>query len=641
MNKLFQILALSLFCQLQLIAQQPARYEDYWICTNVDSLESVVHDQSEDPLMYMHALIRLELSRYNYPNKFGKYIENIHRIATEQRSDLGVAMYQFLQGINFTNSDKAAAADYFLKAKERFESRKDTVGIMQCYSRLLLVYCSRTWENFGDSFTKIHYYEKIKVLGENGSSPYAKLLGYRAFLIYEHDLKGNFNLETEEKIFYSALQIIDQNPQYEFYRDLFYTWGGTSYYRAKNYKKLLSVHLKVYESYSKPSVDRVVFATNVANAYYLLHNFAASKQYILEAIELGKNQKDLDLGLWASCYSHLANAAFHLKNYNEAWEYRAVADSLQTEIHGKSISRNLIEVQTKYETEKKEAENRQLLLEKEQKIRENKYLSLFLAIVGVGLLLLLFLFHKIRGQNKTLQRLNQNIETQKKDLAASNQRMSYFTHALSHDALGYLNDILNYANLGQNLAAGTPAENILQRIHRSTNRLKKMSLNLIEYNKGQQMGQPERFDLNVIVTEVIEDIDSELSTASVKTMVGELPCVYADREFVKQVFKNLMGNAVKFRRADVPLVIEIAAQASYTQPDFIEVQIKDNGMGIEAEKLPVIFNEFTKGDRSAEGSGLGLYICRQILENFGGRIWATSEEGKGSVFGFTLPAAGQ
>lgn len=117
--------------------------------------------------------------------------------------------------------------------------------------------------------------------------------------------------------------------------------------------------------------------------------------------------------------------------------------------------------------------------------------------------------------------------------------------------------------------------------------------------------------------------------------------VYADGERVLQVLNELLNNAIKFSPADT--TIRLTAQAMGGEPDAICITVEDQGCGIPAEKLGRIFERFQQGDasdaRPLGGTGLGLALCRSIVEQHGGRIWVESEAGKGSRFLFTLPAA--
>ena len=119
----------------------------------------------------------------------------------------------------------------------------------------------------------------------------------------------------------------------------------------------------------------------------------------------------------------------------------------------------------------------------------------------------------------------------------------------------------------------------------------------------------------------------------------ELPTVWGDRTQLTSLFQNLLGNALKYRKPDEPPRIQITVQPdeSGTQP--WQIAIRDNGIGIRADHLEQIFQIFRRlhTDKTYPGTGIGLALCRRIVERHGGRIWVESEGDKGSAFFFTLP----
>jgi light-regulated signal transduction histidine kinase (bacteriophytochrome) len=118
-------------------------------------------------------------------------------------------------------------------------------------------------------------------------------------------------------------------------------------------------------------------------------------------------------------------------------------------------------------------------------------------------------------------------------------------------------------------------------------------------------------------------------------MVSELPTVRGDRTRLIQLFQNLIGNAIKFKGQDDP-VVQVSAQA--TGGSWC-ISIRDNGIGIAPEHFDRIFGVFQRlHERAAyDGTGIGLSICRKIIENHGGRIWVESDPGQGTAFHLTLP----
>jgi signal transduction histidine kinase len=116
-------------------------------------------------------------------------------------------------------------------------------------------------------------------------------------------------------------------------------------------------------------------------------------------------------------------------------------------------------------------------------------------------------------------------------------------------------------------------------------------------------------------------------------LVGELPEVEADPRQLRRVFQNLVSNALRFRRGDT---VQIEVSALRDAREFV-VSVRDDGVGIPQEHARRVFAMFSRLDASAEGIGLGLAVCRRIVEAHGGQIWVEPADGGGSVFRFTLP----
>jgi signal transduction histidine kinase len=284
----------------------------------------------------------------------------------------------------------------------------------------------------------------------------------------------------------------------------------------------------------------------------------------------------------------------------------------------------------------KEAENRQLKIEAENKEKRFRILLIPLAFVSVLLLGLLYLYRRIRAKNTELSRLNTLYNQQNNALTASNQRMEWFTQTLSHDALGYINNVLNFANFGKNASYSEEVTGILEKVHKNAVSLKKMSLNLILFKKTGEIANTSNISLTDVMAEVIEDMGEELTHNPLTLNALNLPMAYADKEFTKQIFRNLLNNAVKFRQPKGELHVSISG---VEKGDFVEIQVRDNGVGIPEEKLSLVFDEFTRLNKKVEGSGLGLFICQQTVEVMGGKIWAEAVVEGGTTIHFTLPMA--
>ena len=141
-------------------------------------------------------------------------------------------------------------------------------------------------------------------------------------------------------------------------------------------------------------------------------------------------------------------------------------------------------------------------------------------------------------------------------------------------------------------------------------------------------------DLDKLVRETIETYFAVLNKNNNKLALRiplELPEVKADSSRLQRVFVNLISNALKHTKNGT-ILVKAEAEGS-----FIKATVKDTGSGISEEDMPHIWERYYKGKHSETGTGLGLFICKFIIESHGGRIWAESQAGKGTAFMFTLP----
>lgn len=167
-------------------------------------------------------------------------------------------------------------------------------------------------------------------------------------------------------------------------------------------------------------------------------------------------------------------------------------------------------------------------------------------------------------------------------------------------------------------------------------RMRSMIDGLLEYSRVETQGTPlEPVDLEEIAGQAREDLDIRIRETDADVDIGSLPRVAGDPDQLRQVFQNLLENAIQYSGDDPPEV-DISAErngASWT------VSIRDEGVGIEPDEQDRVFNVFHRLDGSDgnTGSGIGLALCERIVERHGGEIWVESTPGDGSTFSFTLP----
>lgn len=210
--------------------------------------------------------------------------------------------------------------------------------------------------------------------------------------------------------------------------------------------------------------------------------------------------------------------------------------------------------------------------------------------------------------------------------------------SVSHDLQEPLNVISGYSNLlKEEYQTKLDAEGNLfvDFISKSAERMQGLVKSLLNFSKPITNDTFGATDMNQVLQEAQEDLAFAIKQSGAKIHFEKLPTVFGSSMYLRLLFQNLIGNAIKFRSKEVQSIIEISAEERNF--DWL-LKIKDNGIGIPSENLDSIFFLFKKGSHNQqfEGNGIGLAHCKKIVEMHGGTIWAESELGKGTVIYFTI-----
>jgi two-component system CheB/CheR fusion protein len=226
------------------------------------------------------------------------------------------------------------------------------------------------------------------------------------------------------------------------------------------------------------------------------------------------------------------------------------------------------------------------------------------------------------------------------NLRRLNEDLRHFSYAASHDLQEPLRMVMSYTQLLSREfkdKLGPAANQFIAYAVQGAQRMEMLLRDLREFWSVNEvaLNQTVRVDCEQVLRKVLDLLAAPIHEAGATVTHDPMPCVFAEETPLVLVFQNLVSNAIKYRRKDVPLSIHVSADADV---NVCTVSVRDNGLGIEAEHLDAVFAPF-KRLHSAEipGSGLGLAICRRVVERYGGRIWVESEYGLGSTFRFTLP----
>lgn len=227
------------------------------------------------------------------------------------------------------------------------------------------------------------------------------------------------------------------------------------------------------------------------------------------------------------------------------------------------------------------------------------------------------------------------------DLARTNAELEQFAYVASHDLQEPLRMVSSYAQLLHRRYDGkldSDADEFIGFIVEGAMRMQQLIEDLLAFSRlGSRPTQMASVDSAKVVQTARANLEKLANQAGIRFEVGPLPTVWGDSAQLVQLFQALMSNAIKFRRGDQPY-IKIAAEQREAEWEFC---VTDNGIGIEPQYFQRIFVIFQRLHSKADypGTGIGLAICKKIVERHGGRIWLESEIGSGSTFYFTLPAA--
>jgi len=207
-----------------------------------------------------------------------------------------------------------------------------------------------------------------------------------------------------------------------------------------------------------------------------------------------------------------------------------------------------------------------------------------------------------------------------------------FADVVAHDLNEPIAGIAALVRLLERRAAEPPSADVLRQLRLSTDRARDLIDGVLVYARAGELST-ERIALGRLMAEVADDLRASLDGAAATLEVGELPEVEADPRQLRRVLQNLLGNAVKYR-SEAPPHVEVSALRD--SQEWV-VTMRDNGLGIDPEKATRIFEMFSRDNDTTDGVGIGLAVCRRIVEAHGGRIWAETADGGGSAFRFTLP----
>jgi len=248
---------------------------------------------------------------------------------------------------------------------------------------------------------------------------------------------------------------------------------------------------------------------------------------------------------------------------------------------------------------------------------------------------------KIARDIRERKRAEQAVLQHAERLARSNAELQQFAYAASHDLQEPLRTIVTFGQLLAERCKGKideETDQFLDFVTSAASRMRSLISDLLSYSRAvhREGTALKEVNLNAALDVALFNLQLAIQESGATVEPSPLPTVLADEPQTIQVFQNLISNAIKYKRDDPP-VIRVGAEQNGNE---WVIAVRDNGQGVPAQYKEYIFGVFKRlHGREHPGTGVGLAICKSIVERNGGRIWVESEPGQGSAFKFSIPAS--
>lgn len=426
---------------------------------------------------------------------------------------------------------------------------------------------------------------------------------------------------------------------------------GNLYALMKNHEKALANHVVSLEIRQRLK-DKSALAQSYNNigALYLaqknLERAVANIDLALASAQAAQDQHEM-----RRSYDLLSLSFREARDFEKALRYRDLFVEMNDFIQRDINQQKLVDAEVNYQLEKRESQIDRLESIRSARERElaaeRQMRSFLIALIGLAVviaLLVLYLYFVKRRTNKVLQIANDTVRNQNVQLTELNATKDKFFSIISHDLKGPLNSLTSFSGLLINHTDSLSKDEIkmlANDLDKSLKNLFALLENLLEWSRSQTGNiefKSEPFDLTAMLQQNKELLSAQAGNKkiTIENNVHSAIQVNAHRHSVNTVVRNLISNAIKF----TPEGGKITLSAKPEQNRLV-VSIADNGVGMSKEVIDKLFRidtkHTTKGTANEKGTGLGLILCKDFIEKNGGKIWVTSEPGKGSVFSFDLP----
>lgn len=567
-----------------------------------------------------------------------KYYRDAQNISSKNNFSLIEAEATNYMGLIYWKwSQYSKALEYFFNSNKLYQQNGDNFGIGTTLNNISFMYNEMEQPDLAIFYS-------TKILEDSKLTHYKYVLG-RAYNILGVSYFKKGDIEKAISYQLKSLDIKkesgEKNGMAFSYNDLgdIYLKQNNFDLAYNNYELALEIRKELNDKFGISStllsIAKVQIATNKLND---------AEKSLNQAIENAKEIKNLSLV--SQAYKHLSNLYSKEGNTSKALYFLSKHSELVDSIYNKVSLEKIAELTVIHDLEAKEKE----LKIKNLEIENNRTLKIFFSIFILVILIILFFLlinnKKLRYTSKQLNEKNLEIAKKSKDLEQAIKTRDKFFSIISHDLRSPFFGIKSMAEILSDPNEEITKEERIEYTHklnRSVKDVYNLIENLIEWSKIQTNRiehRPENFDLYDDLVTILNLISINAEHKKIKIVNKLNPPfeVFADQQMIYSVLLNLISNAVKFTKENG--LIEIY---SVEEIDYHRICIKDNGIGMSDEVKSKIFSIESKismrGTNNEKGTGLGLLLCKELVEKNGGVISFESKENEGTTFCFTIPKA--
>ena len=582
------------------------------------------------------AIINKKLSKYEITREYYQYALDL----AIKINDLEIVEYVYtgLGTLNGSINEFDKAIEFHLRSKEIAEKRNHTEGVIFAQVNISTVYMQAKNYKLAYSFLQKGYDLVIStkdsirldfVLNAYGQVLNAEKKYLEAISYHQKALKYSEKIGDKWMIASTLSSMADVYTKMAQYKN-----AEQVFNRCFKYSSYL-------DFYEQPKLS-----LSLGHLYLKTNRPNQAADAFHKSLRMSTKRGFIDLV--QKCNIGLADFFEQTGNYDAALKHIKMAEMYKDSIFNEDKSKKIAEVQYKYNTEKSEIEYK-INLEKSQKeiqalqISQNRIYIYLLSVALFTVFSSIFIYYYIRQKNKNNKLLSQkNIEIESKNdrLEKSNEILKQFAYASAHDLKEPLRSISNFVSIiNRRYAKLLPPEasEYMNFVITGVKRMESLISALLEYSTiASDMEEVKQASsLSQVLNDIKYNLQNIITERNVVIeMVGHLPMLKISRVHLTQLFQNIITNSIKFNNKKPQ--VQIVGKVENEQ--YI-VEVKDNGIGMKMEYSDKIFRLFQRLSRSNqhEGTGIGLAICKQIVDKYEGTIRFESEENEGTTFIISFP----